>query len=110
MKCPECGVSTYTIETRNGKDHVYRRHRCPACEHRFSSREFADEDIYVVQKVLKLFRQAFPDEADRIARDVGEFEKSFGGKPTGRTKYEGRGRWCGPTLDAVHESKTPSDN
>lgn len=51
MNCPRCGTPTRTIETREVPQihSQRRRHRCPACSHRFTTYEFAVEDPLCVE-------------------------------------------------------------
>ena len=39
MMCPECGENTKVLESRIDVDGVYRRRRCPSCDHTFYTAE-----------------------------------------------------------------------
>lgn len=76
MKCPLCNCATHTIETRAAQRYVRRRHKCPACEHRFTTREFYEEDTQLAKRILKYFRQCFPEISAEKLPETTPFEEA----------------------------------
>lgn len=53
MECPLCGSASSVIETRSGPRENRRRRQCDVCNHRFTTKEIAYEDIKLTQKSLR---------------------------------------------------------
>lgn len=39
MKCPACAARATVLETRERRAHITRRHLCPACQLKFTTKE-----------------------------------------------------------------------
>lgn len=53
MECPLCGSESSVIETRSSPRENRRRRQCNTCNHRFTTKEIAYEDIKLTQKSLR---------------------------------------------------------
>lgn len=58
MQCPKCAAQTVVIDSRPFVDGVRRRHKCPLCEHRLTTREVPDEFYDYLVEMQKLQNRA----------------------------------------------------
>lgn len=71
MQCPKCSADTKVYDTRARNNEIWRRRKCLACSHRFTTWEVNASSSRHVDNVLKVLR-AISEEPTLVANLLDE--------------------------------------